>query len=100
MRLGLKTGAVFIDWVLVKLSCGHDVPDKEILRVAGLIRWGMRRTKATGRPLKQVMCPHCSQSFMGHALLNAHLALCPAPPPQPVTDEDLRAIAWPPEDAA
>ena len=83
----------------VRLSCGHEIDDREILRVAASLRSRKRKNHRGGRPPARHSCPRCGAECIGLALLRAHLALCPAPPLVEVTAADLAALAWKPDAA-
>ncbi len=49
----------------IRLSCGHLVPEREILTAAGRIQGERRRGKGSGggRPVVLRPCPKCGASF-------------------------------------
>jgi hypothetical protein len=57
----------------LKNVAGHsvEVAETEILRAAGRIFAG-RRKRHGGPARKQLQCCWCSETFLGHALLEAH----------------------------
>lgn len=65
----------------IRLSCGHLVPEREILAAAGRIQGERRRGKpggrVGGRPVVLRACPHCLAEFPA-VQMRAHLPRCPA----------------------
>jgi hypothetical protein len=51
-----------------------------------------------GGPPSLHKCPRCGTEIAGRKLYEAHLHMCPSPPPQPIGPEDL--VPWTPDDAA
>jgi hypothetical protein len=84
----------------MRLSCGHEIADAEIMRCAASIRSRKRKTHRGGRPPARHSCPRCSAECIVLAMLRAHLSLCPAPPLGEVSADDMAALSWPGPDAA
>ena len=83
----------------MRLSCGHEIDDGEILRAAASLRSRKRKHHHGGRPFARYRCPRCGVELLGKAMFHAHLSACPAPPPTPMTPEDLTPWKWTPDAA-
>lgn len=74
------------------------VAESTILSAAGKINASRRKT-FKGAPAKLHKCWRCGTEVLGMRLFEAHLQMCPAPPPAPVDDAYMRSIAWTPDAA-
>jgi hypothetical protein len=84
----------------MRLSCGHEIDDTEIMSAAAGLRSRMRKTYRGGHAPKVWTCPRCGSEHLGQKMLWAHFTMCSAPPPSPVGEADLRAMAVTPGDLA
>ncbi|HEY1341802.1 MAG TPA: hypothetical protein VGF59_30025 [Bryobacteraceae bacterium] len=81
-------------------KCHAEIDSREILREAARIHASRRTKRAGGRPPSLRRCPRCGTEHLGQRALFAHLLLCEAAALAPVTEADLRALAWKPDGAA
>jgi hypothetical protein len=86
----------------MQCACGVVISDRDVLAEAGRIRVKLRKRRG-GPPRRTYTCARCGEMVSGRVMLDAHVRMCPSPPPQPldglepVTDADMEGMRWTPD---
>jgi hypothetical protein len=94
----MKSGWYDSTVVRLQCKCGRHLllTDAQILSEAGRI--AVSRRKVHAGPTRTFTCECCGAACRGHKGLSAHRKVCdnqPSGDPVPLTEADLRALAWP-----